>query len=146
MYLLDSNVFIAYISPEDRLHQMSYSILEAVQKGRLSAVASSVSIMETIYVLKKYKKTNAEINDGAHALLSLDNLAFLPITSSVVMEAADVILSYNVGLSDAIIAVSSVKSGAKAIISDDKDFDRIPFAKRIAIKDALSRKDSDETR
>ncbi len=137
MYFLDSNVFIGYISPEDRLHNLSKRILESIQAKKLSAVASSVSIMETVYVLKKYKKTNKEINDAVHALLSIDNLKFLPITSDILSESSDIVMNYNLHLGDAIIATTAVRANSEAIISDDGDFDGISFIKRIKLSDVL---------
>ncbi len=135
---IDSNVLIAYVKEKDLFQKDSEILLCEIQNGKISAKASSISLMELAYVLKKYKKSNKEINTAIHAVLSINNLEFLPITSDLLREAADFIELYSLSLSDAIIVATLTRLNIREIVSEDSDFDSLPFLKRISMKDAIT--------
>ncbi len=134
---MDTNAFIAYLVVGDTFQKAAESLLEKIERGELEAEASSMSLLEVTYVLRKMGKGRAEISTAIHALLSIKNLSFLPITADLMREGADLCTRHNLSISDAIIAATAVRLGHSSIVTEDSDFDRLP-------KDRLTRKSMNE--
>ncbi len=137
MVFIDTNVFIAYLEEGDLFQKDAEKFFLKLEGASLVATASSVSLMELVYVLKKHKKTNKEISKIIHLIFSIENLKFLPITADLIKEASDFIESYNLGLSDAIVIATLSRLSISDIVSEDSDFDKVPFIKRLHIRDII---------
>ena len=137
---IDSNVFIATLLEGDLFRNDALALLEKMEtlpKKHHHIFASVVSLMEIAYVLKKYGKKPSEISNVFHILNEMEFIHFLPLTPEIMLEAGHHIETYNLSLSDAIIVTTATKVGSTQIVSEDKDFDSVPFLNRISIKEAL---------
>ena len=139
---LDTNIFIAYLKDKDEFQEEAEKLLAQIHDGTVEGEASSMSLLEICYVLKKIGKNEKEISDITHTMLSIDHLRFLPITSDIFREAIDLVQNYKLSVSDAIIAATGMKLKVAEIISEDTDFDKLPenLIKRVSIKEAVKRK------
>jgi predicted nucleic acid-binding protein len=134
MVFIDTNVLLAYLLEGDKFQKDAENLLFKIQKGGVKAEGSVMSLLEISYILKKHRKSNNEIAKTMHAILSIENMKFLPITSDLVREAADFTDIYGLNLSDAIILATAMRLSLKEIISEDSDFDKVPIIKRISMK------------
>ncbi len=134
---IDSLVFIATAKQEDEFKFSSERLLKLIDSGKYQAYASSASLLELSYVLKRLKFGNEQINRAIHSALSISNLTFLPITSGIIKQASDLVLTYKSGLHDSIIASTMVEIDILNIVSEDRDYDAFPFIKRLKIRELL---------
>lgn len=137
-FFLDTNVFIARMKEDDEFKEDATRLLTAIEAKKIPVYASVVTLMECTYVLKKFGYAKEKINDLLHALTEIEGIVFLPVTTLIIKEANDVMLQYNIGLSDAIIIATMFYKNVETIVTEDKeDFSKISFAKIISIKEAF---------
>jgi len=126
-------VFVASLKAQDEFKATAEQLLRRVHEGRVHACASVVTLMEVAYVVRRGGGTGEQVNDAVHACLSIKHLEFLPLTPDLMRQASDCLLAYRLDLSDAIIAATMAQEGIDAIASEDRDFDSVPFVKRISL-------------
>ena len=128
---IDSMVFIAAAKQNDEFKESAEVLIQKINDGKYEAFASVVSLSELSYVLKSLKFSNEKINHAIHSVLSLNYLTFLPLTADIFKQASDFILSYRTGLNDSIIASTMLEINMVEIVTEDSDFDKFHFLKRV---------------
>ncbi len=125
---LDAN-YIIYLkySESDEVFEYCINLLKKLEK--FEAITNIVVINEVVWILrKKYGIESEEIFDFLDRFLNF--VEFVPLEAEDYELMRDFILRYSLKPSDALHVSSMKRSGAKLIVSEDPDFDRVEWIKR----------------
>jgi predicted nucleic acid-binding protein len=127
---LDTNVLLRHLLQDHPEHSpKATAFLERIERGDVQARISDVVIMELAFTLQRsYKQPKAQIRDVLLALLDLPGLE-LPGKRRY-RKVFDLYVDLNISFADAYHAVLMQQLGIQEVISFDRDFDRVPWAKR----------------
>lgn len=130
MRFVDANVFIyAMVKSPKKDYDISRGILERIEKGE-EAVTSLAVIQEVVSWLE-YNGRTKEVRKflaGVNSYLSLEKRA---APWGNFMQAMDVAEASDMGLVDALSVLAMKDCGINEVYSNDKDFDRVEWVKRI---------------
>lgn len=135
---LDANVFIYAAQDEAELGKLATAILWAIQNNELRCATSCLTIDEVLYVLKKRQEITYVV-EYVESLLSSE-IVFFPTSTEILFDSLEYFQRFNLRPRDSIHCATMRRLGITTIISEDKDFDRIPFIKRIPFKQAINKK------
>ncbi|MBO3769338.1 MAG: type II toxin-antitoxin system VapC family toxin [Thermoproteota archaeon] len=126
-------IYLRY-SEDDKVFDYVTNLLkEAVERKDLLFVNMLV-INETIWILnKKYRIPLSEIIELIDRLIPL--LEIIPIDYGDYDIMKKIMLDYGLKPSDALHIASMNKMGIRHIVSEDKEFDKIPFIERMWLDD-----------
>lgn len=132
MRFIDSNVFVYHLAGDLKYGDRSTEILESVEKGEKAATSTIVLIQVCSYL--KWKRREKVIPIFLSLLKGLASLQKMETTFIDFEEARD--LQFKLKLpwrmwDDLVIAVQMKRNGIDEIYSNDSDFDKIPFVKRV---------------
>lgn len=135
-YLVDANIIL-----ELELGQEKADICEKVLRkfciGELEGVLVDFAIDTIVIVMENYEKTWDDIRIFLSSLLGYRGLHIHISSLLDRIEATSHMKSHNLDFDDAMALQAMNKNGIKSIISYDKDFDRIPYIKRIQPEELL---------
>jgi predicted nucleic acid-binding protein len=122
--LVDANVLVSFLTdrnPEQR--ERAFALLLAAREREHSLVLLTISISETIYVLRNlYKVDPQEIADSMRQLLGLPGVASGgDVSWSLVFTLWPEVIS---NLGDAMIAAAASEGGYDAVATFDRDLRR----------------------
>ncbi len=129
--LVDANIFLRHIRQDHTNHSPRASAYIArIEAGALTAKTNELVLFETVYVLQSvYRMAKTAIAD---ALLTLIALPHLKIANKArVRRALDWYVRYNLSFVDAYLAVLARDQKLPALISFDRNYDRIPGIPRV---------------
>ena len=133
---LDSNVFIYSATNTGETGSNACRLLDSIQNNEILAVTSCLTIDEVCYAVSKISGNHNAVKLG-EALLKFNNLKVADATKETMQMALEIMKKYNALPRDAIHAATLIENNAEAIISEDKDFDRIKEIKKFTIKEFL---------
>jgi predicted nucleic acid-binding protein len=126
---LDSNVFF-YAKIMDRVFGKPCSdILRSVASGDLQACTSSLVPIEVANAMRKYG-LGEDVRDEVRAIFSL-GLEVYSLDPTDVQEASEVYAASGISPYDCAHAAVMKRNGLDEIVSADREFDKIPWLKRI---------------
>jgi len=132
--LLESDIFIAYMKKEDWLKKVAISIIEAIEKGKLSPVQASTEVLhELYYVFSDYAPLQTIVANEAR-IATIKNLKFIAPENTTYLTALSIMDTYGItSIFDAIYAATALSTNVpdQTIISTDKKYDTIKGLKRI---------------
>jgi len=138
---LDS-CYIVYLryAADDRIADYVTSLLRQATDLRAELLTNMIVIDEAVWLLvKKYGVPQEEVFELVDRLLPL--LSIVPLDSEDYASMKQTMLKYNLRPSDSLLIASVKKSQATHLVSEDKDFDKIPTIKRVWV-DVRSRQGS----
>lgn len=135
MKYLDSNIFIFAFISDDKNSELCKSVLEKVSSGSLTACTSVLAWDEITWIARKSLGRQDSLDEGKK-FLEFPFMDILDADESTVRLAQNLIEKYDINPRDAIHAATAINAGAKEIITDDSDFDRIKELKRLTIEQA----------
>lgn len=128
---LDSSylIYLRYAESDKVFNYVTNFLLEAVnQEKRL--MVNMIVIDETVWILSRKLKIplseTFELTDGLMPFLEV-----IPINYSDYSVMKRIMMDYGLKPSDALHTASMKKAGIEHIVSEDKDFDKILWIKRI---------------
>ncbi len=129
---LDVNVFMYAAGTEHAYKAPCLHILSDGEAGKLTAVINAEIIQELLYRYSRIHLTEK----GIHLCQTIFQypLAILPVTSDDTKKAVEVFSQYHaIGIKprDVIHTAVMQNNDISHLISADKEFDRLPFIKRI---------------
>ncbi len=136
-FFIDTNIFLRFLLADNAvMHEESASFLTEVGAGRVRGCTGSVVIAELYWVLLKIYHLDAE--DVLHSVAVIGSIPKLESSDAFhVLKAVKLAQKHNVKFADCIIASNPLlQSGKMAIISYDKDFDKLGV-KRLEPKDII---------
>jgi predicted nucleic acid-binding protein len=124
---LDTNLFIYVFEQHPQFGEKAKAILEEIENGTISAVASSVSLTEIL--VKPIREGNLTLEKQYKLLFShFPNLSILPIDNVVAERAAYLRGKYNIKTPDALIVATALVANADLFITNDQ---RLEIVKEI---------------
>ena len=133
MNYLDANVFVLANFNEIGKGQTARKIIEEIGEGkRPLAITSTLTMDEVMWVVIKNKKTT-ELRATIEDIYAMPNLSIKEVTSAIPLLALDIIEEYGLKPRDAFHAAIMKSFGITEIVSDDSDFDRVKWIKRIKL-------------
>ena len=119
--LLDTNIIVDNLAGRDEFEE-SRIILENCESGSVTGIVSTVTIMDVIYILRKYLN-QARIREAVQMLMQIVDVASvhrIDITNALAGGISDI--------EDAVQASVALRNGADYIITRNaKDFAKSPL-------------------
>lgn len=123
MIVLDTHVWIWFISSPDLLSQQAQKAVDAAAKDQ-SILISSISAWEiALLVAKKRLKLTLDVTDWIAKSESLPFIQFMPVTNSIAVKSANLPLPLHPDPADRIIIASALSVGAPLVTKDKKLLD-----------------------
>lgn len=132
MRFIDSNVFIYHLAGDPEWGNISYKILKRIEEGE-EAVTSTLVISQVCGYLRWRRRPDV-IPKFIGFIKSLPNLIKLDTLFIDFINADELCARYNLEWrlwDDLVIASQMARLSIGEIYSNDSDFDRIPYIKRI---------------
>lgn len=130
MRFVDANVFVYVLVKSPRKdYEISKRILERIEKGE--ETATSLAIIQEVVDWLEYNNRKREVRNfliGANSYLSMEKQN---ATWDDFLLALDDVDGYKIDYVDALTLQRMKKSKISEIYSNDKDFDRVEWVKRI---------------
>lgn len=129
MKFLDANIFVRFLTGDDPAKAERCRLLfESLDRGEDEAATSESVITEVVRVLMSkalYARSREDTAGLLHPILAIRGLR-IPAREAVV-EALDLFVDHPfLDFPDALYAAHGHHSGYEAIVSYDKEFDRVP--------------------
>ena len=137
---LDTAAFIYYAEEHPRYLPLVEPLFDALDQGRLQAVASTVALLEVLVVPLRNGDTNL-----AHAyrdiFIGSEVLTLIPVLPEVAEYAAHLRAHYQVRTPDALHLATALHAGATHFITNDDRLPAVPGI-RIVLLDDLRQPDA----
>lgn len=129
---LGTNLFIYVFEQHPEFGEKAKAILEEIENGSISAVASSVSLTEIL--VKPIREGNLTLEKQYKLLFShFPNLSILPIDNVVAERAAYLRGKYNIKTPDAFIVATALVANADLFITNDQRLEIIREIKCVSL-------------
>lgn len=129
---LDTNIFIYVFEQSPEFGEKSKGILEQVEEGNFSAIASSISLTEIL--VKPIREGNISMEKQYKLLFThFPNLSIVPVDNSVAERAAYLRGKYGIKTPDALIVASAIMEEAELFITNDERLVQIKEIRCIAL-------------
>jgi len=129
-YLVDANIFL-----EVELDQEKADVCEAVLRkfylGEMEGILVDFAIDTIVIVMENYGKNWSEIRTFLSSLLGYKGLRIHFSSLLDRIMATNHMKNHNLDFDDALALQAMKENKIEKIISNDKDFDKIPHVKRI---------------
>ena len=130
MIYLDANFFI-FTNLVDTKGKQARCILKEITQGK-QAITSSLALDEVMWVFLKHNLKH-EIKKIIEEIYSIKNLEVKEVSSLIPLKAVQFMEEHNLKPRDAFHLAVMKQFGITEIVTDDKDFDKIPGIKRIRL-------------
>lgn len=125
---LDANILVRTITRDDPARAARcQQYLRRLELSEERAELTEATIAEVVYVLsspRRYHLPRRDICDYLRGVLAFPGVSI--INRATYLRALDLYELHNVDFEDALIAAHMERTGASALVSFDRDFDRIP--------------------
>ena len=129
---LDTNLFIYVFEQHPEFGEKAKAILEYIENGYVTAVASTVSLTEIL--VKPIREGNLTLEKQYKLLFShFPNLTILPIDNVVAERAAYLRGKYNIKTPGALIVATALVANADLFITNDQRLETIKEIKCISL-------------
>ncbi len=108
---------------------------KASETGQIQIVGSQLLLVEVLTGV--LKRNDSELLSDYEQVLQASELQLLPITISILREAARLRATINLKTPDAIHAATALSVGCSQLITNDADFRRIANLNVIVLKDLI---------
>lgn len=122
---LDTCVFIYFIEEDERYIEIVASIFEAIDGGRLSAVTSGITLLETL-VIPLQAKDSRLANLYAKLLTESKGLTLLNLDRDLLRQGAYIRANFRVKTPDALQIAAAQLENCKVFVTNDRDLPKIP--------------------
>ncbi len=131
---LDTSVFIYFVEEEPRYLPLVESVFQAIDSGRLPAVTSALTLLETLVVpLRAEDRTLAERYE---ALLTRSRgLRMIDPDSSLMRTAAEIRAMTGAATPDALQLAGALRGGATSFLTNDRRLPEIPSLRLLQLSD-----------
>jgi len=130
MRFVDANVFIyVLVKSPKKDYEISRNILKRIENGE--ETATNLAVIQEVVDWLEYNNRKKEVRSFLTAVNSYLTLNKLPIAWDNLLAALDDVDIYNIDFVDALTLQTMEKNKINEIYSNDKDFDRVQWTKRI---------------
>lgn len=129
--LVDTNIFLRHLRQDHPDYSRRASAyFEQIARGDLVVETSLPVVFETVYTLQRfYQQPKAAIRDNVLPLLELPGVRLQHMRR--IRRTFDLYVSYNLSLADAYQAALVLEQGHPALVSFDRNYDRVPGVPRV---------------
>jgi len=129
--VVDANIFIRHIRQDHPDYSPRASVyLGRIEAGELVATTDTIVLAETVHVLQSFYRTNKSAI--AQVLLPIVALPSLKLPHKArLRNVFDWYVRYNLSFVDAYLAVMTREQKLPAVVSFDRNYDRIPGVARV---------------
>ena len=130
MRFVDANVFIYVLlkSPK-KDYEISKRILKRIENGE--ETATSLAVIQEVVDWLEYNNRKKEVRSFLTAVNSYLTMNKLLITWENFLAALNEVDKHNIDFVDALTLQTMLKNKINGIYSNDKDFDRVQWIKRV---------------
>jgi len=125
MKYLDASPFIAAVVDPGKIGDACRAILRRIHNGEMDGATSTLTWDEIAYVVWRRLGREAGL-DAGRRFLGIRRLRLVPVDPQLLRDADGAARDYGLRPRDAIHAACARRAGAMAIVSEDRDFDRLP--------------------
>ncbi len=129
MIYLDANVFLNAILNREKEGEKARDLIQKIEKGDMTACTSALSFDEVFWSVKKHRDFEKALK-ATKAFLEIPNLIFLDVNDKIIWLAYNLAEKYRIDPRDAIHLACALNHGVFALVSEDKDFDKVKEIKR----------------
>ncbi len=134
---IDVNVFVYWLGNHPAFGRTSYEWVKKIEKApRGKYVTSALTLYQTVMIIAgltgKNLKDRELIEKTVNSIESLSGLRIMPLMLEDVTRAAELMKEYGLDYEDAIHLAAALRSKAREIISNDKDFDGTPLKRKFS--------------
>lgn len=131
---IDTPIFIYFIEQHPTYHPLVLPLFEAIETGRLAAVTSSLTLLETL-VAPLRRDAFALARRYERILTGSGSVALVDIDLELLRSAAQIRAITGLKVPDAIQISTAIRRGCSAIVSNDGRWPRLPGLAVIRIDD-----------
>jgi len=130
MRFVDANVFIyVLVKSPKKDYEISRNIPKRIENGE--ETATNLAVIQEVVDWLEYNNRKKEVRSFLTAVNSYLTLNKLPIAWDNLLAALDDVDRYKIDFVDALTLQTMEKNKINEIYSNDKDFDRVQWTKRI---------------
>lgn len=133
MFYLDANFFVFAVLDNTKTGQKAREIQREILEGKKEALTSSLALDEVMWVLRKNNR-NVLIRKVIEDIYAFPHLQVVGVSSLVPLRALQSMEKYGLKPRDAFHAAVMEELNVSTIVSDDPDFDRVKWIKRIKLE------------
>ncbi|OGA95487.1 MAG: hypothetical protein A3G27_01055 [Betaproteobacteria bacterium RIFCSPLOWO2_12_FULL_66_14] len=131
---LDTSVWIYHFEGSAALGQAADNVLEAINQGRIGAVASELVLLELL--VAPLKKGAQDVADEIElALTHFPHLQLAPVTRAVLVRAAELRARYGLRTPDAIMVATALESDATLAVTNDDAWRKVKEIEVVLLRD-----------
>jgi uncharacterized protein len=124
LYALDTMVFIYFLERHPSHYTTAKTLFQRIEKGEIRAVISSLIFAELLVPI--YRNKDIKQAETIFRLLSnFPNMHIVSVTPQISVRAAQIRSIHGMRTPDAIHAATALEASADAIITRDKEFQKI---------------------
>ncbi|MBI2574300.1 type II toxin-antitoxin system VapC family toxin [Candidatus Woesearchaeota archaeon] len=131
MMYLDANFFIYCHFDQGSRGKAAREILRKIVGG-MQTVTSVLALDEVMWVIIK-KNVSGEMRSAIERIYATPNIRIVHVGADIPLLALDLMEAHNLKPRDAFHASVMKSLGITEIVSDDSDFDKVSWIKRIAL-------------
>jgi len=135
MHYFDSNVFIYARLDKGKSGENARNILRLLEENKISAITSSLTLDEVVFIIKRNLNYSDAINYG-ESIFKIPNLDIVPVSGGDILLSFD-IMRKDMGPRDAIHAAVAINHGVYTVVSEDRDFKKINNIKCLSFDNLL---------
>lgn len=133
---IDSVAVIYYVTDEQRYAPLLNPLFESIEKGDLTGVTSTVTLVETLVHPIKSKNTEL-IRQIKSMLLESENILTFDLTDEIAEQAASLRATYGIKTPDAIQIATALSAGATTFLTNDIKLRAVRELKVLVLQDFL---------
>jgi len=134
MYLIDTNIFLEVMLSRKRSEECK-RLLTMLREGKIKGIATDFTIYSIMILLEKFNRLS-ELKRFLLSLTAYKGLLIYVLSITDKVRAVEEAKKGKLDLDDALQYVSALSVKAKAIVSFDKDLDRLKIP-RVEPKDIV---------
>ncbi|MCD6536246.1 MAG: type II toxin-antitoxin system VapC family toxin [Thaumarchaeota archaeon] len=132
---VDVNVFVYWLGRHPKLGKTAYKWIREIEESKRGKyLTSSITIYETLLIIAgltgKTLRDKELVKEVVSSITSLRGLSIEPLKPEDLASSLDLMQKYGLDYEDSLHLSTAIRTGAKEIISNDKDFDKTPLKRR----------------
>jgi predicted nucleic acid-binding protein len=132
---VDTAVLIYSVEANPNYRELLRPLWLKLKASELEVISSELSLMEVLIVPLRNNDT-ALVNDYEQLMLEGD-MKLIPISQTILREAARLRATTNLRTPDAIHAATAINTGCTLFLSNDRGFRAIPNLSAVILQDVL---------
>jgi predicted nucleic acid-binding protein len=133
----DTSPFIYFVERHPAYISIMRDIIKEIDKGRIKAYGSVITLTEVLVLPKRNGKTDLE-NEYCELLQNSRNFELIPIDAQIAERAAELRSCHNLRTPDALQIAAALSVGCEAFLTNDKKMKHIKELQIIILDDHLS--------